>query len=255
MRRFAVSSWCLDGLLQSGFPLVELPGELARHGIGTFEICHFHLPSTDKDYVDSLRDALRAANIELFSVLIDAGDITASDPQQRERDVQMIREWMGIARDLGAERVRIDAGLQPPTAEVVQRSTEQLRELAQHGASLGLRVSIENWHATSLQPEPLLAILDGCDGLVGLCADVGNAEHSSDKYATLEQLLPRATSVHFKTRTTPDGQIDDTDLQRCVGMIDKAGFDGVITLIYDGKREEWAGIERLRQKLQPLLHV
>ena len=47
MRTFAVSSWSLDGSLQSGLPLLELPAQLAEHGISTLELCHFHLPSTE----------------------------------------------------------------------------------------------------------------------------------------------------------------------------------------------------------------
>lgn len=253
MRRFAVSSWSLDGLLQSGLPLLELPAQLAAHGLHTIEVCHFHLPSTEPEYLAQFRQALADARVELYSVLIDAGDIVAPDPAQREADIKLTQEWIGIAAALGARQVRIDAGSQPATPEVIEQSAQQLLALAREAASRGVGTITENWHLTSQQPAALLAILDRCAGQVGLCADTGNAEATADKYDTLAQLMPRATSVHFKARTLQNGAIDREDLLRCIQEMEDARFDGVVTLIYGGKQNEWAAIEQLRQSLLPLV--
>lgn len=64
IRRFAVSSWCLDGMLRSGMPLLSVSAQLKHHAISVLEICHFHLPATDSAYIQAwvgikrLRDAL-----------------------------------------------------------------------------------------------------------------------------------------------------------------------------------------------------
>ena len=63
--------------------------------------------------------------------------------------------------------------------------------------------------------------------LVELCADIGNAE-GPDKYATLAQLLPRASSIHFKARYTPDAQIEATDFVRCLERIAECGDATVV---------------------------
>jgi sugar phosphate isomerase/epimerase len=249
MLRFAVSSWSLDGLLGSGTPLLELPAFLQQHGIFSLEICHFHLPSTDTAYLETLRQRLQAAKIELFSILIDAGNIASNDPVQLEADIALIGHWMNVAVTLGAERVRIDAGLEPPTPEVIVQSAKHLREFAQSAASSGLQVSTENWHITSQEPQALLEILELCDGKVGLCADTGNAEATADKYQTLRLLLPKASSVHFKPRYTTTAEIDLDDLERCVQLIKEANFDGVLTIIFDQKHNEWQGIARIHDVL------
>jgi len=253
MRRLAISTWSLDGLLQSGVPLLSVPAQMAQHGITTLEMCHFHLPTTESTYVQAFRQALHDAGVELYSVLIDTGDIVAPDPNKRAADIQTIHDWIGIASDLGASAVRIDAGLQPPAPEVIEQSARQLRAFAQDAERRGVRVFTENWHTTSQEPTALVEILERCGRQVGLCADTGNAEATADKYATLAQLLPYATSVHFKARYGSDGAIVQDDLQRCTQLIQQAGFDGVITLIYAGKQQEWAEIGRLREALQPLV--
>ncbi len=253
MLRFAVSSWGLDGLLNSGTSLLELIKLLPEHQIGTLEICHFHLPSTDATYLETLKVGLQSAGVELFSILLDAGNIASSDPAQIDADDLLIRHWIDVAASLGAERIRIDAGLEPATPEVIAQSARRLQEYAQIAASKGLEVSTENWHLTSQNPEVLLEILVRCAGTIGLCADTGNAEASSDKYQTLTLLLPKASSVHFKPRYTSSGEIDMLDLEHCVRLMKQANFAGVLTLIFDHKHDEWQGIASLRDALKSRL--
>lgn len=253
MSRFALSSWSLDGLLQSGVSLLEIPKRCAQHGIHTLELCHFHLPRTDAAYQKLLRQALEAAEVELSKLLIDAGDITAPDPLQRGRDVGLIQGWIAIAANLGAKEVRIDAGHQPPTPEVIEWSAQGLRLCADHAAQYGLRAVTENWHATAQGAAPLLKILELCDGRIGLCADTGNAEATPDKYGTLRQLFPHASSVHFKAQYKSGGEIEMNDIERCTQLLQQARFDGVITLIYAEKENEWEGVEQLRRAVEPYL--
>jgi hypothetical protein len=37
MRRLAISTWSLDGILHSGVPLLSLPAQLVQHGITLLE--------------------------------------------------------------------------------------------------------------------------------------------------------------------------------------------------------------------------
>jgi sugar phosphate isomerase/epimerase len=252
MRRLAISTWTLHGQLQNRLELLDLPAQIAQRGIQALEICHFHLPSTTPAYLADLRQACQAAGVEVYSILIDTGDITAPDPQQRAADLKTIRNWIDVAAELGAGRVRIVAGMQPPTPEVIQRSVDILRELVSYAQQRGVKAITENWHATSMDPQALLAILDRCEGTLGLCADIGNAE-GPGKYATLAQLLPRASSIHFKARYTPDAQIEAADFERCLELIESAKFQGIVTVIYGDTDREWAAVEQLTQALQPLL--
>lgn len=252
MRRLAISTWTLHGQLQGPLDLLDLPAQIDQRGISALEICHFHLPSTTPEYLAALRDACQAAGVETYSILIDTGDITAPDPAQRTSDLQTIRRWIDVAAALGAGRVRVIAGMQAATPKVIQLSVDTMRELAQYAKQRGVQAITENWHATGLNPRALLEILDRCEGSVGLCADIGNAE-GPDKYATLAQLLPRASSIHFKARYTPDAQIEEQDFKRCVELIEASGFQGVVTLIYNETDREWAAVEQLADALRPLI--
>jgi hypothetical protein len=84
MTHFAVSSWSLDGLLQSGLSLLELPQHLKAHDISLLELCHFHLPSTNATYLQTFRQALQKTEVELSSLLIDMGDIASPDDERMD---------------------------------------------------------------------------------------------------------------------------------------------------------------------------
>src|SRR5215212_10474138 len=104
MRRLAISTWTLHGQLQSDLALLDLPAQIAQRGIYALEICHFHLPSTAPAYLAELRQACQAAGVEAYSILIDTGDITAPDSQQRATDIQTIRSWIDVPAELRAGR-------------------------------------------------------------------------------------------------------------------------------------------------------
>ncbi len=260
MLRFAISSWSVDGLLNAGLPLLDLPAELKKHNIGTLELCHFHLPSTEPDYLAALRARLEAAEIELFSVLIDAGDVAEPDSKVLEGELELIRRYVRAAAALGAERVRISAGQQPATPQTLAQSAAQLTDLMAYAAPYGVAVSTENWQLTAQHPEAVLGILGACPEGLGLCVDTGNAEAATaslgDKYDMLAQLLPHATSVHFKAHMTSgdlEPKIDSGDVRRCLELLREASFAGPISLIYDRKHNEWDGLKTLQNTLQDTL--
>ena len=109
-------------LLLSGMQDPMMPAAMAAHGIGTLELCHFHLPSTDADYLAAFRQALADHGIELYSVLIDTGDLVAPDPARQAADRATIAGWLPIAAALGASRVRIDAGAGLAGGEEIDRA-------------------------------------------------------------------------------------------------------------------------------------
>jgi sugar phosphate isomerase/epimerase len=249
----------LEGSGQGELDLLELPAQLAAHGLYMLEICHFHFPRLDEGYIGELRQALEASGVELFSVLIDAGDITHPDVAQRDKEVAWVRDWMGIAARCGARCVRVIAGDAEPNGngdwrdvEAVQVSAANLRALAGVGRELGVEVLTENFRALGSRAGALNAILNLCEGEVGLCADFGNFE-GPDKYDDLAAILPRATSVHAKADFPAVGQMDREDFTRCLGLARDAGFAGPYSLIFSSPGDEWEGVDQTREVVEEWL--
>ena len=263
MPRLSISSWSLHKLLgkawydpdgaggyvnrseeRGEFELVDVPAQAAAHGIGTIELCHFHFPSTDDDYLGQLKDAISRASVELFSILIDTGDITASDDEQRSSDFETIRFWIDVASKLGASHVRIIAGDAEASEEAVDASVEGLRELAAYARDRGVVALTENFRRLAARPETCIDILDQCEGEVGLCADFGNFPKDT-RSDDLAAVLPKANSIHAKA-DYPDGEMDRASYERNVKLAVDSGFDGPMSLIYQDADDVWKRIDEMK---------
>ncbi|GAC1429054.1 MAG: hypothetical protein NVSMB65_02370 [Chloroflexota bacterium] len=266
MTALAVSSWSLHKALGTTYPgldphaprdaqptygagtlnLLDAPAALAAAGIPNMEICHFHLPRTDHAYLADLRRRFEEAGVHLLTLLVDAGDLTAPDPAERAADLRRIRDWIDVAAEVGAQRVRVIAGDADPDARgsAVRASIAGLGTLASYARSRGVEVITENWHALALDVPSLLAILDGLEGAVGLCADFGNFR-GDDRFARLQAILPRATSIHAKADFAEDGAMDEAGYRRCLDLSRAAGFTGAYVLSFEGPGDEMSGLSRM----------
>lgn len=267
--RFSVSSWSLHRLLgdpaiygpdisevpshgydKGAITMLELPETIASFGIHSLEITHFHLPSRDKAYLDELKHALATAKVELFSLLIDSGDIT--DPGEGQRHQQWIADWFAVASLLGSRCARVIAGKQEPGAENLKLSITRLKDLADRAEDMGIRLMTENWFALASSPEIVTQLIEALEGRLGLCLDFGNWQ-KPDKYAQFAKIAAYAESCHAKGFFY-NGVLDEEDYLSCLEITQKAGFAGPYTLIYDSdKPTEWEGLKQEMKLLEPFL--
>ncbi len=231
--------------------LLELPAKLNDYRINTLEICHFHLPSREASYLHELRVALDEANIRLFSVLIDDGDIT--DPEHAQRDIDWIAGWLETAGQLGSERARVIAG-KTTGKGALERSRAGLAGLVDVAKANNIRLMTENWFDVLATPNDVSAVMNTFNGEMSLCADFGNWKGAT-KYDHLAQIMQYAESCHTKCYFPQGLEPDRADYVKCLELTKEAGFNGPYTLIYDGPDDdEWAGLTVEREMVQPYIH-
>jgi len=272
MIQLAISSWTVHGALgqvwyqpddngnmvnhnddqPASLILLDLPAHIAKDGIHVLELCNFHLPSLDDNYLAQLKSAIDSAEVTLANLLIDTGNLSALDDTEWRNHIEMTKRWQDVAVKLGAKGTRIDCGTEQPTSETIQRSATALRELADYGASIGLDTTTENWQTTSIEPKNLFDIIKQADRPLKLCVDFGNAEKTADKYATLEQLMPHADSIHCKGHFG-GMTLDTQEFSRSLDFIKQYNFSGHISLIDDDTDNEWERVLILKQQVEKQL--
>jgi Xylose isomerase-like TIM barrel len=263
-RRVSLSSWAVhhwlgyaleDSPTRTGSPvdtsrLLELPAKARAHGIRTLELCHFHLPRFDPAFLTEFGKAAKLEGVQLFSLLIDDGDL--SHPEHDRRDRDWIADWMKVAAQLGFERVRVIAGKQVPTPETLERAREHLAHLIGLADSLELRLTVENWQALFSHPEPLLWMFDQLEGKLGLCLDFGNW-HGPTRHADLKRIAHLAESCHAKCEFDADGQPDLEEFRTCLELMRNVDFYGPFTLVQGLEVDEWESLNVQQQALQAYL--
>ena len=262
MPHLAVSSWSLhrslgspapygperDGPFGSAttqtaqFSLIELPARIAAQGLRSLDLCHFHLPNTDTAYLAQLRSSIEHAGVTLWSLLVDAGDVT--HPTEAPRDIAWIQRWIPIAGALGAKNLRVIAGRSAPNEETLNTSLAALKSLALVATAHGVKLVIENWFPTASRPDHVKWLLNEMKGQLGLKIDFGNWGGPT-KYEDLAAIAPFAESCHAKPQFTDPYTIEHKDYLRCLSITQAAGFDGPYTLIYDDPAgpDEWRGLQ------------
>jgi hypothetical protein len=233
--------------------LLELPLILANKGFSALEVCHFNFPDTSEAYLKLLKRSFQEANIRFYTLLIDYGDISSADDSRRLADIEWIKGWIDIAALAGAERVRIIAGdAAPSDHDALMRSAEALIQLSGYASKLNVRVITENFRMLTSTADNCLALLDACGERLGLTSDFGNFK-GPDKYTELALTIPLSESVHAKAETNEDGLPDANEFEMCMDIVKKSGYQGPITLVYDGPYDMWDGVERVKQLVAPYL--
>jgi sugar phosphate isomerase/epimerase len=217
--------------------------------------------------------------VRLLNVAIDAGDLLDADDAKRAADVADLKRWIARFAAMGARFVRVNPGSpfsphhgdQPPAHLV-----EALVELGGFAAEHGSRLLVENHGGPSSDPAWMRGLLDavGSEHL-GLLLDLGNFDalmqpvmalmfqppgapaidpvsllenvDLTPVYAGIEELASRAELVHVKAHDVDDeGTVRPIDLERAIGILRSHGFDGPLTVEYEGAGgDPWAKSARV----------
>ena len=243
--RLGVSTWSLNKSLSGGTPLLDIPAQVAAHGLSKLEVCHFHFPSTDAEYLTHFREAITDSGVEFYTLLIDEGDLTHPDPAERQKAIVSMCRWIDVASECGAARVRVSAGNAAPTPVNLQLSITGLKEVCRYAKSMDVGIVTENWHALLDRPSEMISLLASLQGELGLKMDFGNWG-GIRKYDDLAKIAPQAGCTHAKAAFIAPGVMDETDFSRCLTICQKAEFSGPHILIFNDPGDEWASLDLLR---------
>ncbi len=224
--------------------LLELPSILAEQQFQSLEVCHFHFPSVDQDYLQQLKQSFELARINFHCLLVDYGDISSSDEVRRKADINYLKQWIDVASVVGAKSIRIIAGEAPPTdKQALQRSKESLKELIAYAFPKKVRIVTENFKPLSSTKENCVELVTDIE--LGLTVDFGNF-NKDVKYDSIKLLMPYAESVHAKANYDQNGIIDEEEFRQSLEIVASHSYNGPLTLVYDGPGNLWDGIQRVK---------
>ena len=130
----------------------------------------------------------------------------------------------------------------------IQRVAQALREIVPEAQRWQTTVVIENHWGISSDPIVVKAVIDAIDSpWLRACPDLSNWPKEVDPYQALALLAPVAAHVHANTTGfKKGGEERNIDYSRCLGILKKCGYDGSITIEYEGGGDVFAGISKTR---------
>jgi sugar phosphate isomerase/epimerase len=182
-------------------------------------------------------------------------DICELDESRRKAGVEVAKKWLDGAAIIGAKSMRVNSGgpriapwptpnassypKNPDIEKYLDQCIVSFKEMAEHGAKVGVKVTLENHWGLTANPINIRIIIEEVNNVFCEASpDFCNWEHKYLLYHALNDLAPYAhTTVHAKFWN----RFGEPDVQRNVRIMLNNNYTGVFALEYeDGP---WDGIE------------
>ena len=251
-RAFAAGSMTMESWIKEC-------GRLKLEGV---ELLDMHFPETSRPYLAKIKK-LCAEQYLTIAMLSASGHFTMADDTERAAQVAEMKKWIDVAAFMGAPCVRFFIGspaeIAAGGAALNTKVVAAVREFSDYAGERGIVMALEN-HGACSADFILRLLLDVNHPWFKLNLDVGNfpvaGTPSAEAYRSIERCLPFAIIMHGKFyRTDTDGEALDYDWDRILQMVYTAGFNGFISVEYEGESADEIGqvekiVGNLRKRLR-----
>ncbi len=222
---------------------------------------HARLLGNPDDAVERVAGALEKTGLVL-SGLSFSNNFNQEDPEEFQRQVDSIIEWIGIAAELKAPVSRIfgghvaDRGDKAALDKSFERIIEGLGAVVEAAEKNGVILALENHGGLPCSGEEQVKVIETIDSAnLRATIDVGNyMQCDQEGHVGTSIAAPYAVYVHFKDFKLKPGPGDtplepctvgqgDVDHKRCLAALIEAGYKGFIALEYEGLDDERRGVK------------
>ena len=225
-------------------------------GLDGADLSVVHLESTERDYLRGLRKQAKDLGIQIAMVVTYA-DFTHPEADERAPQVRELRRYIGVAKELSAEFVRVTAGQAHPGLErnaAIGWGVGGLTLCLVEAAKAGITLCYENhtkgyawtYYDFSQPADIFLEIIRRTEGTgLRLLFDTANTlATGDDPLAVLDQVKHRVSMVHVNDIARA-GHYEPVLLGEGVApivpqfrMLAVAGFEGWVSVEEASKRGE-----------------
>ncbi|HOC32107.1 MAG TPA: sugar phosphate isomerase/epimerase family protein [Armatimonadota bacterium] len=265
--RVSVSMWSYVSHVQQGKTDVLGFLDTAKAlGVEGVELLDFFWKDRDTE-LPKVKQKLKDLGL-VVSAFATSNDFTDTDPAARAEAVEHIKGAVDTAVELGTDRLRVFAGHHDEVGfdKALGWIIEGLKASAEYAATKGVYLCLENHGTLAGRGEQVKAILDAVGSpYLKANPDTGNfMTVKQDPVEAVKVVAPMTGSVHFKdfrwakpeeTEHVYEGLHGsrvigtvigegDVDLVSIVKLLKDAGYDGFLTIEYEGAEDPETAMPR-----------
>ncbi|WP_407271575.1 sugar phosphate isomerase/epimerase family protein [Radiobacillus sp. PE A8.2] len=267
--KVGLSTYSLARAIQSGeMDVLQAMDWIKENGGEHVEIVPFGFDLVENpQLINQIRAKADAIGLEISNYAIGANFITESDEDYR-KEIDRVKQHVDIAHQLGVSYMRHDVASRPPFDIHIQMFEEDLPKLvsacqaiADYAAQYGITTNVEN-HGYFIQASDRVQRLVDCVNRFNYktVLDVGNFLCVDEEpVVAVKKNLPYASVVHFKDfyyrpeskqlgegwmRTASGNYLrgaivghGDIDIPAILSIIKDSGFDGYISVEFEGMED------------------
>ena len=269
--KIGVSAYSYMGSVRAGrMDFIDIPAQAKMMGFDVLEFADLAVPEgeTEADFAGRLREACDRADIPVVNYAVTA-DLVHGHDGPPEKEIDRLAGELAVAKILGSPGMRHDATrrFDGTFDQALPILADGCRKVAEIGASMGIRTMVENhgfFAQDSDRMEKLYAAVNHRN--FGLLVDMGNFLCADeDPAVAVGRVAPFAVHVHAKDFHVKAGSAHDpgagwlrsragnylrgavighgvVPVGQCLGVLAKAGYDGVVSIEFEGIEAPEAGI-------------
>ena len=238
--------------------------------LDTIDFLRRAFPSTDQAYLRQIRMKCLEKGLPIGYLGV-SGGFVGSDDEIRDR-VKTAKETVDMAVFVGAQLVRVFGGSYPPGTRDLEPLWPKMiashQEIADYALEKGVIVALQNHDNNNLAAtsEDVLRILREVDrsnfsfimdtgqwkGSPG-ASPKGEPDPDADIYAYMEETVAHATCVRTKIYRIDSGVEEWLDYGRIFQILKAAGYNGNLSVVYEGQGDPHVDIGKAVIYLRRLL--
>lgn len=234
--KLCLNAFSFDGPLRQGkMTLADVVHFCARQGVDALDATGYYFlgyPSVPSDEAIYALKRTAFVNGVAISGTGVRNNFAVADKAAREKDVQMVKDWIVVASKLGAPVIRVFSGTARPAGfsfdQAVAWMVEDFKRCAEFGRQHGVVVALQQHNDFLKTADETIGVIQAVDSpWFADILDIGSLR-SADPYAEIEKLVPYAVSWQIKEQVGRNGKEEPTDLAKIKGIIDRSGYRGYV---------------------------
>ena len=229
---------------------IKLGWELGLDGV---ELTAYYFQSTDDSYLYKLKRLLLSYGLDLSAAAV-GNKFTLPDSTERMKEVEKVKRWVDIALKLGAPCLRVFAGGVPEgysEEDAFNWTVSSLKECVKYAEAQGVVLALENHGGITSTASQVIRIIEAVNSdWLRVNLDLGN--YRVDPYENMAKTAPYTVHVHAKIKKFSDKE-EVIDYSKAVRILREAGYNGFLSIEYEGEEDPVTAIPRVVSFLRNIL--
>ena len=268
--KLGVSTYSYWHFTDTKYPIENVLKHACDLGLQGVEVLHQQMENEDTAYCNRIKRLAFSYGLDLISLSIHQ-NFVSPDPDIRQHHIDHTNRCIELAYRMGIPCIRLNSGRwgtvqsfddlmalsgeEPALPGYTEDDAfnwciDSVRKCLSKAGECGVTLALENHWGLTRKPEGVLRITNEVNSpWLSVLMDTGNFLDSP--YGELEKLAPHAVYVHAKTYYGGgEWYTLDLDYRRIAGILEMAGFQGYVSLEFEGKEDPTTGVPKSVEMLR-----
>jgi len=253
LNAFSFNKPLLDGSM-TVFDLLEYCATTGFEGV---DITGYYLKGypavPDDEYLFKVKRTALRLGLEISGTGV-RNDFTIADKNKREKEVELVKQWIEVAAKIDAPVIRIFAGNQQNEGTSREKITEWMLEdisrCVDYGKQHGVVIGLQNHNDFIQTADQVIGMIGSINSeWLGLILDTGSYR-VNDAYEEIEKSIKYTVNWQIKEKIFINGQEVETDIPRLMSIIKNSAYNGFLPLETLGEGDPKQKVDALFSKIK-----